>query len=58
MKIKSVTPDYTGGGVYIFLGELDNGQYFMSEDVMYSPMGRMPEIFAFRSVTKKRFCFS
>lgn len=35
MKIKSVTPDYTGGNIYVYLGELDNGQYFIAEDLMY-----------------------
>ena len=28
----SVTPIYTGGGIYVYLGELANGNYFMASD--------------------------
>lgn len=33
MKINDVTTEYTGGGIYIFMGELDNGIYFMCDDM-------------------------
>lgn len=31
-KIKSATAIYTGGGIYIYYGELDNGTYFRTSD--------------------------
>lgn len=31
MKIKSVFPEYTGGGVYCFTGELQDGNYFLAD---------------------------
>lgn len=31
----SVEPEYTGGGIYVFTGELDNGNYFMAETSFY-----------------------
>lgn len=30
-SIKSATADYTGGGVYIFLGEFTDGTYFIAD---------------------------
>lgn len=31
-KIKSATACYTGGGIYIYYGQLENGLYFRSTD--------------------------
>ncbi len=31
MIIKSVIPEYTGGGVYCFIGELADGNYFLAD---------------------------
>ena len=28
--IKVIYPDYTGGGIYVFLGQLSDGNYFMA----------------------------
>lgn len=35
MKIKSVYPCYTGGNIYVFLGAIDNGQYFIADSDYY-----------------------
>lgn len=32
MKIKTVAAHYTGGGIYIFIGQLENGLYFRAWD--------------------------
>ena len=34
-RFKSVTPCYSGGGIYIFTGSLANGRYFISSTDMY-----------------------
>lgn len=34
-KFVSVTPDYTGGGIYVFTGKLSNGNYFMADTGFY-----------------------
>lgn len=31
MKIKNVIPEYTGGGIYCFTGELQDGNYFLAD---------------------------
>ncbi len=31
-SIERATATYTGGGIYIYTGQLDNGDYFMSND--------------------------
>ena len=31
MMFKSVTPSYSGGGIYIFTGSLENGNYFIAD---------------------------
>ena len=31
-KIKTVTACYTGGGIYIYYGQLENGLYFRTSD--------------------------
>lgn len=31
MKIKNVKPEYTGGGIYVFTGELEDGNYFLAD---------------------------
>ena len=31
MKIKNVNPEYTGGNIYCFTGELENGNYFLAD---------------------------
>ena len=31
-KIIKATATYTGGGIYIYTGQLDNGDFFMSND--------------------------
>lgn len=31
MKIKNVTPCYTGGGIYVFTGELEDGNFFIAD---------------------------
>lgn len=36
MKFIDVTTEYTGGGIYIFMGKLDNGIYFMCDDMYAS----------------------
>lgn len=33
MKVIDVTTEYTGGGIYVFMGKLDNGLYFMCDDM-------------------------
>ena len=35
-KIKTATADYTGGGIYIYYGQLENGLYFRTCDVWES----------------------
>lgn len=35
MKIKNVEPTYTGGWIYIFLGELNDGTFFIAESDNY-----------------------
>lgn len=30
--IKEATAIYTGGGIYVYLGELDDGNYFLASD--------------------------
>jgi len=32
MKIKTAQAIYTGGGVWLFIGELENGNYFLTDD--------------------------
>ena len=32
LKIENVTPIYTGGGIYIYTGELSDGNYFIASD--------------------------
>ncbi len=32
-NISNATATYTGGGIYIYTGQLDNGDYFLSDDV-------------------------
>lgn len=34
--IKHVTPEYSGGGIYLFLGELNNGNSFIADTNCYS----------------------
>lgn len=34
-KFKSVNPCYTGGGIYVFTGELEDGTYFMADTSFY-----------------------
>ena len=34
--IVSVTPEYTGGGVYVYIGELTNGNYFIATDQAFA----------------------
>lgn len=36
MNIKSVTPEYSGGGIYLFLGELNNGNFFIADTDCYT----------------------
>ncbi len=31
-NIKNATATYSGGGIYIYTGQLDNGDYFMTND--------------------------
>lgn len=32
LRIKTVKPNYTGGGIYLYTGKLSNGSYFMASD--------------------------
>ena len=32
LKIENVTPIYTGGGIYVYIGELSDGNYFIASD--------------------------
>lgn len=34
-KFVRVNPEYTGGGIYVFTGELANGNYFMADTSFY-----------------------
>ena len=34
-EIKTATAVYTGGGIYIYYGELESGQYFRTDDEYY-----------------------
>lgn len=33
MKIKEAFAIYTGGGIWLFYGKLDNGNYFLTNDI-------------------------
>ena len=33
-EIKMANAEYTGGGIYVFVGELTNGRYFMMDNFM------------------------
>jgi len=35
MRIKSVTPEYTGGGIYVFLGAFTDGTFFIADSDNY-----------------------
>ena len=37
-KIIKATATYTGGGIYIYTGQLENGDYFMTNDDLISYM--------------------
>ena len=36
LKIENVTPIYTGGGIYIYTGELSDGNYFIASDQSFA----------------------
>ena len=36
MKIKTATAEYTGGNIYIYYGELENGLWFRTSDLWES----------------------
>lgn len=35
LKIKNADYAYTGGGIYLFIGELENGRYFLLDGDMF-----------------------
>lgn len=48
-NIESVIPNYTGGGIYTYIGKLSDGNYFMAEDSIFD---KTNPIFSIRIVNE------
>lgn len=50
LNIEYVTPNYTGGGIYVYTGKFKNGNYFIADDTYFGKEGNTFSPFDIRVV--------